>query len=102
VTPRQSQIREAAIERYLRKAFRQAGGELLKFVSPNRKGVPDRVGFIPRRAMPWFIEFKRPGGTVEVLQRRAHAMLRKYGQNVAVIDSMEEADRFIESYLTRR
>lgn len=65
----------------------------MKWVSPNLAGVPDRIVFLPGGRVI-LVEMKRPGGGTTALQNRIHAMLRRLGQDVRVIDSKEDADAF--------
>ena len=54
-------ITEKQGERNFVKAVKEAGGLAMKFVSPGRVGVPDRIVLLPGgRAV--FAEIKRPGG----------------------------------------
>lgn len=94
-------VRESKVEETLRETYEARGGLCLKFTSPNRVGVPDRLGldFIPpeHRAIVAkyfrFIELKRPGKGVEKgsPQERRHKELRDLGYRVDVVNSLEGA-----------
>lgn len=84
-------MRERDIERYLSQEVLAKGGIAYKFVSPQRRGVPDRVVLFPGGWLIW-VELKAPGKTPEPHQLREHERMRKMGQRVAVIDSFEGVD----------
>ena len=58
---------EKQIEKEYGKKVKAAGGEFLKFVSPNNAGVPDRIAIYPNGRVV-FIEFKKKGGRLSALQ----------------------------------
>ena len=76
----------------------------LKFVSPNRAAVPDRLllATIPEFLRPIiakhirFVEYKRQGEKATAAQIREHARLRGLGFQVDVVDSMDDAYRVID------
>lgn len=84
---------ERDIERYLVKQCRQRGFLCLKFVSPARNGVPDRIVVTPAKTV--FVELKRPGGSLRKIQRVMHAKLRRHGASVNVVDEHRSVDRLI-------
>lgn len=92
-------MRESEIESYFVQQVRAAGGISRKFVSPGRKGVPDRiVGFpVERFAL---VELKATGEKPRDDQVREHKRWRKLGFCVVVIDSLQHVDSFIE-FMTR-
>ncbi|MFD7853482.1 VRR-NUC domain-containing protein [Streptomyces microflavus] len=85
--------RERDIEGYLLAQCRAHGFLCLKFVSPARGGVPDRIVVAPRGTV--FVEVKRPGGQLRKLQQRTHAKLRRHGAEVHVVDDKPSVDTFI-------
>lgn len=87
-------MREAVIEDHLRKCVEGNGGLCLKFVSPQRVGVPDRIVLLPGGHID-FIELKAPGETPTMSQLREHQRLRALGFSVEVIDSLEGVNRYI-------
>lgn len=87
---------ESAVERYLCKRMREAGGECLKFVSPARRHVNDRICIFPGGEL-WFIETKRPKAKPRPGQQRFHARLTALRQLTAVLDTREKIDRWLES-----
>lgn len=83
-------LRERDIERALVSAVETAGGLALKFTSPMRRSVPDRIVLLPGRA-PRFVECKAPGAKPTDAQQREHDRIRAAGGDVVVIDSMAAA-----------
>ena len=109
--------RESTVEKRFRLAVEADGGLCLKFVSPGRRGVPDRLVLRGAEAaarrytdIMWgehvavtkpdlrlarnmlaaalqFVELKAPGERAEAAQLREHARLRKLGFRVDVIDA---------------
>jgi len=94
-----ARVKESQIESYFVDRVRVAGGIQRKFVSPGRKGVPDRiVGFpVERFAL---VELKATGGKPRDDQVREHKRWRKLGFCVVVINSLQHVDSFIE-FMTR-
>ena len=58
-----------------------------KFVSPNVRGVPDRI-FL-REGKTVFVEFKKPTGKLSTPQKRQIETLKAYDFKVFVISSLE-------------
>ncbi|MFD7661338.1 VRR-NUC domain-containing protein [Streptomyces sp. NPDC059788] len=85
--------REHVIEGYLLDQCRAHDFLCLKFVSPARGGVPDRIVVAPRGTV--FVEVKRPGGQLRKLQQLMHAKLRCHGAEVHVVDDKPGVDAFI-------
>lgn len=82
-------MREKEIEHYLVMETRRAGGMALKFVSPSFSGMPDRLVLLGDGKMG-FVEVKAPGQKPRPLQLRRHAMLRRLGYQIFVLDAMED------------
>lgn len=75
-------------------AFAKANGILTyKFVSPNRRGVPDRLYL--RDGIACFIEFKAPKGDLTPLQQREIAILQGQGFPVMWTADYEVAVQFL-------
>ncbi|WP_181273596.1 VRR-NUC domain-containing protein [Brevibacterium oceani] len=89
----QSRSLERAVERYLLLQCRAHGFLCMKFVSPARGGVPDRIVVSPAGTV--FVEVKRPGGSLRKLQLTMHAKLRRHGGQVHVVDDQESVDALI-------
>lgn len=84
---------EKTVEAYLLASCRQAGLLCLKFTSPARRGVPDRIVIGPRSTA--FVELKKPGETVRRNQREMHTKMRRYGAVVHVIDDEKDVDTLV-------
>lgn len=88
-------MREAEIEAYLRVNVRSNGGQCWKWVSPGRRGVPDRIVLMPGGVVA-FVETKAPGKTERPDQVRVHELLRRLGMRVyPSVDSKEKVDQLI-------
>lgn len=87
-------MRESAIEASHRDAIKARGGLSLKFTSPGRVGVPDRIDLLPiplavRELVGRYIRFtecKSPGKLPRPEQLREHERLRALGFCVDVVD----------------
>ena len=86
--------REKAIERHLIRVCRENGFLCLKFVSPARGGVPDRIVITPT-AGTVFVEVKRPRADLERRQRLMHAKMRRFGGEVHVVDNTTAVDELV-------
>lgn len=84
-------MREAAIERHLVTVVRSLGGECLKFTSPGRRHVNDRLVLLPGGKV-WFVELKQPGAKPRPGQVRFHGRLSALGCNSVVLDTKEKID----------
>lgn len=84
---------EKQIEGYLLSSCREQGLLCLKFTSPSRAGVPDRLVVAPHRTV--FVEVKRPGEKPRKLQRVRHDQIRRHGGEVHVVDSRPAVDELV-------
>ena len=82
-------MREIVIEQKLRKQVEACGCLCLKFVSPGRVGVPDRIILAPG-GRTVFVELKAPGEKPSPVQFHVHARLRELGFPVYVVDGPEQ------------
>ena len=82
-----ARTRERDVEKLLRLGVRALGGRAFKFVSPGRRGVPDRVVVLPANPQPriYWVELKTDGGTVSPWQNREIEWLSRMGQRVLVL-----------------
>lgn len=104
--------RESQIEAYLVKRVKALGGEVRKVKWIGRDKAPDRLVMLPERfggdleyrpgRTIWF-ELKAPGLAAtfpktahEKAQHREHERMRKMGQHVVVIDSIEGVDEVLK------
>lgn len=86
-------MRESVIEYYLVRTVHKLGGEALKFESPGRRHVNDRLCILPGGKV-WFIELKQPGAKPRMGQVRFHARLNELGCYWAVLDTKEKIDQW--------
>lgn len=110
-------ILEKVVEKYLCDRAKKANWLPLKFTSPQRRSVPDRIllgslekveaaldGYgVPTdvaleamAATVTFIEVKRSGGVCTSGQEREHALLRARGFRVLVADNKEMIDELYD------
>ena len=104
---------ESTVEKYLVNQLRVLGLQdvecrcvVKKMGGPGWRGWPDRmVLFRSLTAAPGithWVELKRPkGGKFEPLQLRNHAVLRRMGFVVRVINSKLQVDAYIEELFTK-
>jgi hypothetical protein len=86
-------MRERDVEAALVAAVEAAGGLALKFTSPGRRSVPDRIVILPGQDVV-FVECKAPGAKPTAAQLREHKRIRAAGAWVYVVDSVEMARTF--------
>ena len=91
---------EKCIEIQLKKAIEKAGGFAWKFNSSSRRGVPDRIVFMPGGRI-WFVELKAPGKRPTLLQIKRKNQIEAMGFRVRIIDCLEEVDRFMEEVMQK-
>ena len=93
-------VRESSVEGHLVGKIKDKRGLCLKFTSPGRRGVPDRLTLMPIppehqelvRRYVRFAELKRPGGKPRPEQEREHQLLRHMGFHVDVFSTKESID----------
>ena len=86
---------EKTIEQALVKRVKDLGGMAEKYVSVNRRSVPDRLVTLPDGRII-FVELKAPGKKPTDAQLRDHLRRRLLGCDVRVIDSLEQVNLFPE------
>lgn len=87
-------MRESIIEKHLVKRVKELGGEVRKVQWIGRRGAPDRLVMLPLPELPGglctvWVELKATGVMPEPHQVREHKRMRRRGQRVVVIDSLE-------------
>ena len=87
-------MRESQIEKYLCERVKALGGLCWKFVSPNLRGVPDRI--VVHNTWVFFVELKSPGEKPRESQMRRMQELRRNGASTRVLDSKEAVDNFVK------
>jgi hypothetical protein len=101
-------VRETTVEKYLREQVEARGGLCEKFVSPGRRGVPDRLvtwpeGYSDDNDTLFFygfmdlVETKAPNGRLRGSQVRDHKRRRLLGIIVFVASTKEQVDEYIKA-----
>jgi hypothetical protein len=95
-------MRERDIERHLVQRVKALGGGVRKVRWVGRRGAPDRLVMLPDPGPgrgvfnnSWWVELKAPGVKPEAYQLREHERMRKMGQRVVVIDSIEGVEELL-------
>lgn len=88
-------MRESLIEKRLKNKIEQLGGLCFKWVSPGRRGVPDRICILPK-GRTIFVEMKAPDGVLSPLQKKRIRELEKLKHEVFVLASKQQVDDFIK------
>jgi hypothetical protein len=88
-------VRERDIEAYLVKRVKAMGGEVRKVQWVGRRGAPDRVVMLPNSSITWWTELKAPGQKPRPEQVREHDRMRRMGQRVVVIDSLQGVEALL-------
>lgn len=104
-------MRESQIEKHLVNRVVELGGEVRKVKWVGRRGAPDRLVMLPRRlkdnalsrafedmyhpSTVW-VELKATGEEPEPHQLREHERMRRMGQRVVVIDSIEGVEELLQ------
>ena len=85
---------EKDIESYLNKQIKSLGGLSMKFVSPGKSGVPDRIILYNNHC--YFVELKKPNEKPRALQIKIHEQFLEQGFTVKVIDTKDGVDDFVK------
>lgn len=75
---------------------KRQGWLVYKFVSPQKRGVPDRIFF--RNGVTHLIEFKSPTGRLSRLQTVQIQRLREQNIAVSVCNSVDEVKSILGEY----
>jgi len=92
---------EKEIEQKLREQAEALGCLCLKFVSPGRAGVPDRIILAPHGRVI-FVELKAPGKKPREIQLYVHQKFRELGFPVYVVDSPAQIQEVLRGISTSR
>jgi hypothetical protein len=87
-------MRERDIEAHLVRRVKELGGEIRKTEWIGRVGAPDRRVMLPGR-LPVWVELKAPGVKPEPHQIREHNRMRRLGELVEVLDSIEAVEELL-------
>lgn len=85
---------EKVLERKLVDKIKKLGGHAYKFVSPNQRGVPDRLCVLPY-GITVFVELKTTGKKPTKLQVLCMDELKALGQECMVVDNSKSLDELI-------
>ena len=100
-------MRESTIEKHLVARVKALGGEVRKVQWIGRRGAPDRLVMLPaswkgrKTSGFWdsdktiWVELKATGVAPDAYQLREHVRMRKMGQRVVVIDSIEGVEELL-------
>ena len=75
--------------------MKRHGGICPKWVSPGFDGMPDRIALLPG-GKSGFVETKAPGEKPRPLQASRHALLRRLGFRVYVLDDPAQIGGIID------
>lgn len=102
-------MREREIEAYLGACVRAIGGEVRKVAWVGRQGAPDRLVMLPAPELcvghgrTIWVELKNPktiltfpANAHERAQHREHERMRRLGQRVEVIGTIEQVDELLK------
>lgn len=84
---------EGRVENRLVAAAKNRGYMCFKFVSPGKRGVPDRIVIAKGRTI--FVETKAPNGQLSAIQKHVIKQMRAAGADVRVAWSVEAVDNLI-------
>lgn len=87
-------MRESTIEKRVTDYAKEMGWQSFKFVSPNQKGVPDRIYIRDKVVM--FIEFKALGKKPTKLQDLVISKITNEGVPVYIIDNVDDGIMLID------
>lgn len=86
-------MRESQIEKYLKKEVDKLGFLIRKAQWLGVNGCPDRLIMSPKLTI--WVELKAPDKKPRPRQEREHADMRKNGQLIEVIDSLQKVDSLV-------
>lgn len=90
--------KEAVIEQYLRNRIRMLGGKCYKFVSPQNRGVSDRLCVLPY-GVSIFVECKRPKGKPKPQQDKFLKEMQEMGHYTDTVSTKAEVDALYQRFL---
>ena len=97
--------RENKVETYFASSIKKLGGLVYKWVSPGKRGVPDRIAIVPKdkqcpccgaTADIYFPEIKTEDGVVAPEQTREIVRLTTHGANAYVLFGISDIDNLVE------
>lgn len=97
-------MRESVIENHLVERVKELGGEVRKVKWIGRHGAPDRLVMLPPTpigegislpGVTLWVELKAPGEKAKPHQLREHERMRRMGQRVEVVDSLDRVEELL-------
>ncbi len=88
-------LSESQLERKFYDSVKRIGGLPLKFISPGRAGVPDRIVLMPEGKI-YFVELKKPNGKISMIQDYIFKNFAALGFKVHIINSVESLEKFLK------
>ena len=90
-------MRESVIEKYLVLRVKSLGGQVRKVKWIGHRGAPDRLVMLPvwEHDKAVWVELKAPGEKPQPHQVREHKRMRRMGQRVEIVDSIEGVDALL-------
>lgn len=90
---------EKDVERYLAKQMEIRGGLCFKWVSPNNRGIPDRICVFPSSRIE-LVECKSEGSKMSKMQLvMKHRLMTKCDVLVSLVDTKRQVDLFIKDHI---
>lgn len=89
---------EKVIERRLVECVKEQGGMCVKLLCDQMSGLPDRLCLMPNGKVA-FAELKTTGKKPRKIQVVLHEELRRLGFKVAVIDTKQGVEEFIDTMI---
>ena len=86
---------ESQLERKFCDKIKHFGGLPLKFISPGRAGVPDRIVLLPGGKI-YFVELKNEVGKTSIIQEYVFEKFERLGFKVKIINSVESLNNFLQ------
>lgn len=88
-------LKESQLEKKLVEEVHRRGGLARKFVSPNQRGVPDRIVIWPNGTVH-FVELKTCTGKLSKLQSLEQKRLIDRGCSVFTLYGLQDVHRYLE------
>ena len=88
-------LSESQLEENLCKKIKKLGGMALKFMSPGRAGVPDRIILMPGGKI-YFVEMKSSNGPVNPIQEYIFEKFEELGFKVHILNSEQTIENFLK------
>lgn len=88
-------LKEKTIEDYLIEQTIKRGGFSRKYKSPGRRGVPDRIVFLPK-GLVVFVECKKPNGKMSTSQKQEFKRMQELDTPCAYVKTMIDIDHLMQ------